>query len=244
MSDLLRCAPLLSQRRDEVLHGFTTRHDGFGGRLDLGTRATPQAWHRATELLGLPGAPVARVRQVHGAAVHRVTAGGVPGDGDGLVTDCHGLVLAVRMADCVPVLFVLGEPAVAIGAAHAGWRGVAAQVLPATVAALRAFGPDLPIHAVIGPAIGGAHYEVGEEVVDAICATGVPESAFVVRPPEGPRPLADVRSAAHWQLENLCGNVHIVERLPDCTYTDPSLWSHRRDGARRGTLAGLLVMTP
>ena len=244
MPHALRRAALLSQRGEEVVHGFTTRHDGLGGRLDLGTEATPESWARATALLGLPGAAVARVRQVHGAVVHKVDEGGVPGDGDALVTNRRGLVLAVRMADCVPVLMVLGSPAVAIGAAHAGWRGVAAQVLPATVAALREYGPGLPIHAVIGPAICGAHYEVGEEEVAAICATGVPESVFVARLPGRPRPLADVRAAARWQLSKLAVHVDPIERLSDCTFEDPHLWSHRRDGARRGTLAGLLAMVP
>jgi len=243
MSHELRRAPRLSARAD-VLHGFTTRFDGGGQRMDLGTSATSEAWRCATELLGMPGAPVARVRQVHGAVVHVVDEGGVPGDGDALVTERRGLVLAVRMADCVPVFLVLGRPAVAIGAAHAGWRGVAAGVLSATVRALQTLGPDQPIHAVIGPAICGAHYEVGEEVIEAICASGVPESAFVARLPSRPRPLADVRSAARWQLSHLGFDVDPIERLTDCTFEDPDLWSHRRDGSSRGTLAGLLAMVP
>jgi hypothetical protein len=152
------------------------------------------------------------------------------------------VLLAVRTADCVPVLLVQGEPATAVAAIHAGWRGVAADILGAAITALRSIDSDAPIHAAIGPAISGRNYEVGEEVVDAICATGVPAAEFVVRLPGAPRPFADVRAAARWQLSR--DGVARIEQLPQCTYTDPTLWSHRRDGLSRGSLAAVVGLVP
>ncbi|HCH63477.1 MAG TPA: peptidoglycan editing factor PgeF [Deltaproteobacteria bacterium] len=226
--------------RVDVRHGFTTRFDGSGDRLDLGRDATPQAWASAAAALAMPGASVARVHQVHGATVHRVEDGGVAGEGDGVLTTTPGVILAVRTADCVPVLLVLGTPAVAVAAVHAGWRGVAADILGVAVRALRKLDAAATIQAVIGPAISGSRYEVGEEVVDAIRATGVPVDAFVQRPAGAPRPFADVRAAARWQLQR--EGIHDIEQLPHCTYDDPSLWSHRRDGRTRGSLAALIGM--
>lgn len=234
-------APRL-RRRADVRHGFTTRVTSTGARLDLGTEATPGAWAAVARSIGVPGAAVARVHQVHGRVVHRVRAGGVAGQGDGLWTTEPGLVLAVRTADCVPVLLALGEPAVAVAAVHAGWRGVAAEILAAAVHALRSVDPSAPIEAAIGPAISGPRYEVGEEVVEAIVATGVPEDAFVQRPPGAPRPFADVRAAAHHQLAAL--GVSTIEQLPHCTFDDLQLWSHRRQGLERGSLAAVIAMSP
>ena len=173
--------------------------------------------------------------------MHTVDRGGVAGEGDGLLTTRAGVVLAVRTADCVPVLLALGEPVLAVAAVHAGWRGVAADILGNALAALRELDATAPIVACIGPAISGRNYEVGEEVVEAICATGVPESVFVQRPARAPRPFADVRAAARWQLER---DAHMqVVQLPQCTFDDATLWSHRRDGLARGSLAGVIAIT-
>ena len=77
-------------------------------------------------------------------------------------------------------------------------------------------------------------------MVHAICATGVPEERFVVRHREAPRPFADVRAAVRWQLER--DGVVDTEQLPNCTFDDASLWSHRRDGAARGSLAAVIAL--
>ena len=237
---LLR-APGLAGRTD-VLHGFSTRFNATGGRLDLGRDTTPALWAEVAAAVGVPGGAVARVHQVHGAGLFEVDGGGVAGKGDALLTTTPGVILAVRTADCVPVLFVLGSPVRAVAAAHAGWRGVAANILGVTVRALRTIDPEAPIHAVVGPAISGPNYEVGEEVVDQICATGVPEACFVTRPPGAPRPFADVRAAARWQLQR--DGITSLETLDRCTFDDPTLWSHRRDGLSRGSLAALVAIAP
>jgi YfiH family protein len=104
------------------------------------------------------------MRQVHGSEIIRVHSAGPAGEGDALITSYPELPLAVRTADCVP-LVVHSDAAVAV--VHAGWRGLAAGVVERTVEALSADG-DRPRRAAIGPAIGPCCYEVGSEVVAAL----------------------------------------------------------------------------
>lgn len=221
----------LLSRHAEVAHGFTTREGPGGVPLDLRLGAPEAAWRPVCAALGLPEAPVARVHQVHGPRVLEATEGGLLGEADALFTRREGLVLAVRVADCVPVLLV-GDGAVA--AAHAGWRGLAAEVLPATVAAMG--GARL---AVVGPCIGVEDYEVGEEVVEGLAGTGVAPEVFVRRD-LGPRPHVDLRAAARAQLQ--AAGVEEVEVLPHCTFRDPRLTSHRREGAASLRLAGVVAL--
>ena len=237
---LLRASRLST--RDDVHHGFTTRFDGSGGRLDLGRDATPERWSHVADAIGLAGCGVSRLHQVHGATVVQVDRPGPAGEGDALISTQPGLILAARTADCVPVLVVLGEPAIAVAAVHSGWRGTAEDIVGHTIRALRALDARAPLHAVIGPAISGPRYEVGEEVVAAISGTGVPEERFVLRPPDRPRPYADVRAAVRWQLEQ--HGPMVIETIDHCTFDDPSLWSHRRDGLARGSLAALVALAP
>lgn len=211
---------------DRVVHGFTTALTPGAG--DLGRAPPPQAWAAVALALGLPGAGVALASQVHGRDVLRVHAAGLAGEGDALVTDAPGLLLAVRVADCVPVL-VVGPGGVA--AIHAGWRGLAAGVIPAALAAL-----GRASAAAVGPCISAGAYEVGEEVIAGIAGAGVPERAFVE---EGPRRRhADLRAAAAWQLRE--AGVPEVEVLPHCTFGSADLHSHRRSGARAGRQAGVV----
>ena len=104
------------------------------------------------------------MRQVHGASVLRVSEPGIAGDADALVTERVGLPLAVRTADCVPVV-IHAESAVAV--VHAGWRGLAAGVVANAVATLAQEG-GVPQRAAIGPSIGPCCYEVGDEVATAL----------------------------------------------------------------------------
>ena len=104
------------------------------------------------------------MRQVHGSQIIRVDAAGPAGEADALATGHPGLPLAVRTADCVP-LVIHSDSAVAV--VHAGWRGLAAGVVERTVEFLSAEG-DRANRAAIGPAIGPCCYEVGSEVVTAL----------------------------------------------------------------------------
>ena len=148
-----------------------------------------------------------------------------------IVTDTPGLFLGIRVADCVPIL-LLGEDN-EIAAIHSGWRGTAADIVGATVEAMR----TRPRAAVIGPCISVEHYEVGEEVVQGVSASGVPEHAFVHRD-RGPRPHVDLRAAITWQLHRR--GVTAVSTLQNCAYADPDLHSHRRDRERSGRMLAFI----
>ena len=229
---------LLTQQQD-ITHGFTTK---LGYPSDLSDPDATAAWIAVADALGVPDGRVAVVRQVHGADVLEVCGDDVPdarrcwlaGEADALVCASPGLLIAVRTADCVPIL-VAGQGAVA--AIHAGWRGLASGVIPAAMAALERLGAG-PWRAAVGPCIGTAAYEVGQEVIDGISAR-VPTDVFV-RP--GPRRAhADLAAAAAWQLQQ--AGVAEVDVLGLCTFTDDRLHSFRRGrepAGRQAAVIGLL----
>lgn len=214
---------------------------GLRGRgpdgLDLRPGAPEAVWAGLADGLGCAGWPVARVSQVHGDGLLEATTGGVIGEADALYTTTSGLLLCVRVADCVPVL--LAGPQV-VAAVHAGWRGAAAGIVPKVVAQLRGEGLSVD-RAWIGPSICGPCYEVGDEVVDAIEATGVPTARFVQRR-LGARPHADVGAAVYAQLE--ASGVPLVARDPACSRCAPGLHSYRRDGARSGRMGAVIGLAP
>ena len=231
-----------------VCHGFTGADSGAGGVLDLGLPSEDQsttyrqAWVRTLASLSKRArvAQVVLVDQVHGGAVVVNPSPGGPhvtvGAGDGLVTTSRDVVLSIRTADCVPVLFA--SPG-GIAAAHAGWRGVAADVCRETVAALCSRTGDAPadVRAVIGPHISGEAYRVGEEVVQGIEATGVPQHVFVTR--LGADVRVDLAAAVTRQL-NMAGVVEVA-RVGGCTYSEQRFHSYRRDGSRAGRQVALIA---
>ncbi len=133
--------------------------------------AARDGWERLRRATGI--ARLAHRRQVHGAQVAfcrnpDVAAAGGAGEADALVTPCDGLLLAVTVADCVPVFAVEPERRL-LGLAHAGWRGMAAGVVEAMLAALAELGAELgSLRVHLGPAICGRCYEVGPEVPVAL----------------------------------------------------------------------------
>ena len=168
-----------------------------------------------------PSTRLAWAEQIHSADVVRAE-GGCAGPGDALITDRTGLALAVVTADCVPVLVVAGEE---IAAIHAGWRGVVARVVPATLDRCN----RIPEVAWIGPAISGAAYEVGPDVAAKV--VGVSNTSVVSQPP-GARPRVDLAQAVRIQLEEAgVRDIRVVDR---CTFSNDALWSYRRDGSAAG----------
>ncbi len=139
-------------------------------RFNLGARCGDAPAHVAANRAalmtagGLPSAPN-WLQQIHGTRVVRLDA--PPRDGapepaaDAAVTSTPGVVLAILTADCLPVLFC-NRAGTEVAAAHAGWRGLAAGVLEATIAAMHSAPGELL--AWIGPAAGVANYEIGAEV--------------------------------------------------------------------------------
>lgn len=167
-----------------MLHGFSTRRGGvseaYGGRaLNLGI--TPEDTRAAvvrnrTLFLQALGAihdgggtwPSVAMRQVHSSVIHRIDeVPAQPLQGDGLITYRPGIVLAVRVADCLPVL--LADPVRrAVGALHAGWRGTLARIVEKGVGEFRRqFGSDpADLKAAIGPGIHRCCYQVSEDLRD------------------------------------------------------------------------------
>ncbi len=108
---------------------------------------------------------MASLKQIHSAGVLVADRAGLIGEGDALITAQPGIALSVRTADCYPILLVDSRRR-AIAAVHAGWRGTAAEIVPGTIAEMRArFGTNpADVYAAIGPGIGGCCYEVGADV--------------------------------------------------------------------------------
>jgi YfiH family protein len=204
---------------------------------------------RVATVLGLAGLPWALARQVHSATVLRVEGRrlgqgppeGKPtlGDGDGLVTADPGVVLAVLTADCAPVL--LADPAAGVvGAVHAGWRGLAAGVVEAGVAAMAELGADPGASVgLVGPAVGGCCYEVGADVRDAV---GARYPAALATTRDG-RPALDPAAGAAQALTR--AGVTDVRVAGECTVDlQERFFSHRRDHGRTGRQAGLIALVP
>ncbi|GAB3730340.1 peptidoglycan editing factor PgeF [Silanimonas algicola] len=199
------------------------------------------------EALGLPSTPH-WLRQVHGTAVFDADAGTVDGvpvpatadepEADAAVTRRAGVVLAVLHADCLPVLLCSDDGTV-LGAAHAGWRGLAAGVIEATVAAMGV--PGERVIAWLGPAAGPAHYEVGDEVRAAfVDPDDGAAGAFIATRPGHWR--VDLYALARRRLAAL--GVSRVAGGGRCTIGEPdAFFSHRRD-ARTGRMASLLWRAP
>jgi YfiH family protein len=158
-------------------------------------------------------------------------------EADASVTSTPGTVLAILTADCLPVVFAAKDGS-EVSIAHAGWRGLAAGVLEATIAAMGT--PARELVAWMGPAAGPAAYEIGAEVFEA----------FVSRDPRAEAAFAPTRPD-HWNVD-----LHALakQRLADvgvtgvhggglCTISDPRFFSHRRD-QRTGRMATLAWIEP
>lgn len=220
--------------------------------------------------LALPSPP-RWLRQVHGVDVVRITpsqpppslrerggvllapslspqAKGRGGEGfalaepeaDASVTSTPGIVLAILTADCLPVVFAAKDGS-EVAVAHAGWRGLAAGVLEATVAAMHTSPAD--VVAWLGPCAGRQAYEIGSEVFDA----------FVSRDPRAAAAFAATRPG-HWRVDLsmlarqrlVDGGLHVTDIHGGglCTISDPArFFSHRRDG-RSGRIATLAWIQP
>jgi YfiH family protein len=181
---------------------------------------------------GLPAEP-AWLAQVHGVSVADLDARASEAAADAALTRCPGKVCVILTADCLPIVFAT-DTGDTVAAAHAGWRGLAAGVIGATVRAMAAQ-PERLI-AWLGPAIGLEHFEVGEEVREAFLK-GDPGAGDAFRANARGRFQADLAMLARRQLEDL--GVNRIYGGGECTYARADKYfSHRRDGitGRQATL--------
>jgi YfiH family protein len=243
-----------------VPHAFSTRIGGVSpppfDSLNLGNPSSGEArddWERIHEnyrrlqrAIGCDGRERCWVHQVHGGDVARCDADFKSGaQADAIVGNDPRRLLAVRVADCVPVLLAT-EDGRHVAAAHAGWRGVIARVVSHAVRALveRSHASPTAIVAAIGPCIGFDAFEVGTDVLDAFEGE-FKSPAFTKRNGDGMgdgKGRVDLRSAVRVQLLESGIRADRIDVVDRCTYRDrDEFFSHRRDRGVTGRMAALIA---
>lgn len=240
-----------------VPHCFTTRYGG----VSTGTQSSLNlAVGRGDSLenveenirilgsaLGFEPEKLVMTMQIHSDIVRVVTEADCAGlchrnypQCDALVTNTPGVSLMVFTADCTPLLF--HDPVTgAVGAAHAGWRGTAADIAGKTVLAMvEHYGCDPKnIRCAIGPNIGACHFETDADVPDAmIAALGDDARPFITQ--KGEKYYVNLREINALFLRR--AGVEQIEISTACTACDPRrYWSHRLVGAQRGSQGAVIV---
>jgi YfiH family protein len=187
----------------------------------------------AAEVLGVPVGAVPVLSQVHGVLVHelRELVTYEPHlEGDGLVSGNSTLACGVRTADCVPIL--IGDTKSGrVAALHAGWRGVAANIV--AVGVLKLGGNPRHLVAAIGPHISEAAFEIGRDVAEqlACCSSNTGAVQFT----DNGKARANLRSICRAQLRDAGLLDEHIDDVWGCTYSEPeNFFSFRRDGAVGG----------
>jgi len=266
--ELLRAPNLVGIRW--LVHGFSTRTDGNLGFTEEAAAATIRR-NREKFVRSLLGgkrkAPeLVTLKQIHSDLIHRVGVRPKPGlQGDGLITDVPGLLLAIQTADCLPILLVDPQHR-AVGAFHAGWRGTLARVAEKGVGLMwQHFGSRAQnLVAAIGPGIHGCCYQVGREVRErfesqfayaAELFREVEDSdpvrekyplLFLTARAPGHGPLApriflDLVRANTRQLRNAGVRARNIHASPLCTACRTDLlFSHRAEKGRTGRMLGVV----
>lgn len=222
---------------------FTLRSGGVSAApfdsLNLGAHvgdapgAVEENRRRLRERLRLPAEP-AWLQQIHGVVVADLDRHGAPREADAAVTRREDRVCVIQVADCIPVLLAARDGSV-VAAAHAGWRGLAAGVLEATVRSVGVRGEEL--FAWLGPGISSRHFEVGAEVRAAF-VDGDPRAASAFAPNSRGRWQCDLAALARGRLLKL--GVREISGGDCCTYADAErFFSYRRAG-RCGRMAALI----
>jgi polyphenol oxidase len=265
-----------------LVHGFSTRPGGvstcYGGKtLNLGitphdtkknVERNRQAFLKAVEATDKDGNawPLVQVKQIHSATVHRVDAAAAePVAGDGMITNVPDLLLAIKTADCVPVLIADVRRKV-VGAFHAGWRGTAARIVEKGVGEMRRQFGSLPrdLKAAIGPCVRRCCYSVGPEVTaefesqfayaDELFEEVFDSNAIHIRYPLlflnkrapghgdlGPEIHLDLVKANRRQLEDAgvrAENISVVEGCTSCDTT--RFFSHRQEFGKTGRMMAVI----
>lgn len=230
-------------QRTELGAVMTTRAGGGSGApwtsLNLGDHVGDDRVHVVANRRRFEEAIGARpvyLRQVHGIRVARLDEAdltGPPIEADASVTDRPGIACTILVADCLPVLFAAPGRR-GVGAAHAGWRGLAGGVLESTLAALCELARCAPgeVDAWVGVGIGPQRFEIGAEVVEALggdpAGTQAPSAGFG-RHAVTSAWCADLSRLAADRLR--VAGLRSVERASGCTASEPSrFFSYRRDG--------------
>ena len=245
-----------------VAHGFSTRlggvSEGMWASLNLGVSRGDDPDHvrenyrRFLEAIGAQGSRVAMSNQVHENHVRVITKADVKEDpyekvcyeADGLVTDLPGVTLVIFSAGCLPILYYDPVRQV-VAAAHAGWRGTAADIAGAVVRRMEeVYGCDPQnILAAIGPGIGPCCFETHEDVPNAMMAAFSTAVLKYLHIQENGKYSVDLKGINAMRLEKAgvpAENIGVCEL---CTSCRPDLfWSHRQVGTNRGSMAAAIGM--
>ena len=241
----------------DIPHAFTTR---LGGVSDGAFASLNIAMHRGdsdenvkrnyeilADALDFDPNNLVLTRQTHSDIVRIVTKSDAQGldhrnypECDALITNDAGCALVVFTADCTPIL-LYDTLTGGIGAAHAGWRGTAADIAGKTVRKMVSeFGckPE-NIRAAIGPNIGACCFETDSDVPDAIIAEfGADAESFIRK--TGEKYRVDLKSVNALALRR--AGVENIEISEDCTMCAPDrFWSHRVTGVNRGSQGAIIV---
>jgi len=233
--------------------GWTDGREAAGG-LNLGLHTGDDPAHvteNRRRLLAFAGARAAWLEQIHGDTVvpaEQALAEPAPMRADASVTAEPGVACVVMVADCLPVL-LCDEEGRAVGAAHAGWRGLVAGIVEKTARRVADLaGRDASaLHAYLGPAIGPQAFEVGDEVREAFLAAAEPAerdataNAFVGRIDTPGKHWADLYALARLRLARL--GVTRVTGGDFCTVGERNrFYSYRRDRVT-GRMAAMIWLT-
>ncbi len=239
-------------------HGFTTRLGGVStgtlASLNIGQSRgdkpenVAQNYRILGKAIGFDPMKLVLTKQIHSDIVRVVDrrewglhlVAGAAKECDALVTNDPGTALAIFTADCTPIL--LWDPVTgAVGAAHAGWRGTAADIAGKTLGAMQsAFGCDpKDIRAAIGPNLGQCCFETDADVPDAILAAFGEEAKAFIRP-AGNKFYVNLKEINALSLRR--AGVQHIEISTACTKCDPEkFWSHRVHGPTRGAQGAIIV---
>jgi len=237
---------LMTTRRGGVSEGA---FESLNLKPGLGDADSAVAENQARLAAAIGAVPV-WLEQVHGRDVVRLSAGQGGACADASLTTEPGVACVVQVADCLPALFA-APGARGVAAAHAGWRGLAAGVLEATLAALCEAAGCAPqqVQVWLGACIGPGEFEVGADVLrafgaDELAACGAEAPAAPPRfvPRREGKWLADLPGLARDRLR--AAGVHAVSGGRWCTVADRSrFFSFRRDG-RTGRMAAAIWLEP
>lgn len=203
-----------------------------------GDESAAVAENRRRVLAQFGDPPLATLRQVHGVTVQPVETAG-EWRGDGLLSATPGLLLAVQVADCLPLL--MEDPASgAVAALHAGWRGALGNILAAAVALFVEKFNSRPrdLRLAAGPGIAASCYQVDAELAQRFTDAGWPQAVLADDQPGKARlDLAAVVKAQALALGLPPENLWFAGI---CSHCHPELYSYRRDGEASGRLWGVI----
>lgn len=179
-------------------------------------------------------------RQTHSTNVRRVNTFGEVPDTDAVITSEKGLCIAVKTADCIPIL-IYDNRRHLIAAVHAGWRGTVGRILENTLQLMQSRAEDLS--AIIGPGISLESFEVGNEVYEQFLQAGFPMQRLARKFPsaDGERWHINLKDANRWLLEqNGITNIQVSDID---TLTTPHFYSARRDTINTGrNINGIMIV--